>query len=110
MPSSTEKQKRFFGAVMGAKKGKGGVGGKARSVAKNMSEETIKHYLKKAYAKGFADKCAEKGVDPVMLGVTDSSDDSGKPTVNTAKKLLPLADDVAVALAKALGRVGKVEV
>lgn len=46
MPSTTEKQKRFFGAVMGAKKGHGGIGGKARDVAKHMSESKIKDYLK----------------------------------------------------------------
>ena len=47
MPSSTEKQKNFFGAVMGAKKGKKGIGGEAREAAKGMSEEQIKDFLHK---------------------------------------------------------------
>lgn len=55
---------------MGAKKGKGGVGGKARDVAKHMSESTIKDFLHKAdanYSAGFLRKCAEEGVDPDAL-------------------------------------------
>lgn len=67
MPSTTDKQKRFFGAVMGAKHGKKDVSGKAKSVAKDMSKDQIQHYLKKAYAQGFVDKCAELGVDPKAL-------------------------------------------
>jgi hypothetical protein len=66
MPASSEKQRRFFGAVMGAKKGKGGVGGKARKAAKGMSEDQIKDFLHKAedpYVMGFLAKCAEEGVD-----------------------------------------------
>ena len=47
MPSKTEKQKRFFGAVMGAKKGQSGVTGKAKKVAKEMPKKGIKKYLKK---------------------------------------------------------------
>jgi len=70
MPASSEKQRRFFGAVMAAKKGKGGVGGKARSAAKHMSEGQIKDFLKKkgtAYGAGFLRKCAEEGIDPAQL-------------------------------------------
>ena len=46
MPSKSEKQKRFFGAVMGAKKHKKGVKGKAKKVANQMSATQIKHFLK----------------------------------------------------------------
>lgn len=46
MPSTTEKQKRFFGAVMGAKKGQKGVSGAAKKVAKEMPKKEIKKYLK----------------------------------------------------------------
>ena len=46
MPSKTEKQKRFFGAVMGAKKGQKGVSGKAKKVAKEMPKKEIKKFLK----------------------------------------------------------------
>jgi len=70
MPSSSEKQRRFFGAVMAAKKGKGGVGGEARRAAKQMSKQQIKDFLKKkgaAYEAGFLQKCAEAGVDPEQL-------------------------------------------
>ena len=47
MPAKSEKQKKFFGAVMGAKSGQKGVTGAAKKAAKGMSKETIKHYLKK---------------------------------------------------------------
>jgi hypothetical protein len=47
MPSKTEKQKRFFGAVMGAKKGKAKVTGAAKKAAAKMPEKKIKEFLKK---------------------------------------------------------------
>jgi len=47
MPSKTEKQKKFFGAVMGAKKGQEKVSGKAKKVAKDMPKKEIKKFLKK---------------------------------------------------------------
>lgn len=47
MPAKSEKQKKFFGAVMGAKSGQKGVTGAAKKAAKGMSKETIKHFLKK---------------------------------------------------------------
>ncbi len=47
MPAKSEKQRKFFGAVMGAKKGKKNVSGKAKETAKSMSKEGIKHFLKK---------------------------------------------------------------
>jgi hypothetical protein len=46
MPSTTEKQKRFFGAVMGVKKGQKGVSGAAKKAAKEMTKKEIKKYLK----------------------------------------------------------------
>lgn len=46
MPSKTEKQKRFFGAVMGAKKGQKKVSGEAKKVAKEMPKKEIKKFLK----------------------------------------------------------------
>lgn len=46
MPATSEKQKRFFGAVMGAKKGQTGVTGAAKEAAKDMSKTQIKHFLK----------------------------------------------------------------
>jgi hypothetical protein len=46
MPSKSEKQKNFFGAVMGAKKGQQGVSGEAKKVAKKMPKEKIKEFLK----------------------------------------------------------------
>ena len=70
MPASSEKQCRFFGAVMAAKKGKDGVGGEARRAAKQMSKEQIKDFLKKkgaAYEAGFLRKCTEDGIDPAQL-------------------------------------------
>ena len=47
MPAKTEKQRKFFGAVMNAKKGKKGVTGAAKQAAKEMSADTIKDFLKK---------------------------------------------------------------
>jgi hypothetical protein len=47
MPAKTEKQRKFFGAVMSAKKGKKGVTGAAKKAAKEMSKKTIKDFLKK---------------------------------------------------------------
>ena len=47
MPAKTEKQRKFFGAVMSAKKGKKGVTGAAKKAAKEMSADTIKDFLKK---------------------------------------------------------------
>lgn len=46
MPSKTEKQKKFFGAVMGAKKGQKGVSGEAKKVAKKMPKKEIEKFLK----------------------------------------------------------------
>jgi hypothetical protein len=47
MPSKSEKQQKFFGAVMGAKKGQKGVSGAAKKVAKDMPKKEIKKFLKK---------------------------------------------------------------
>jgi len=47
MPATSEKQRKFFGAVMGAKKGEKGPSGKAKKVAKEMPEKEIKKFLKK---------------------------------------------------------------
>ena len=46
MPAKTEKQKRFFGAVEGAKHGEKGVSGKAKKVAKEISDKDAKDMLK----------------------------------------------------------------
>lgn len=46
MPARSEKQKRFFGAVMGAKKGRKNTKGAAKKVAKQMTTAQIKHFLK----------------------------------------------------------------
>jgi len=47
MPSKTEKQKKFFGAVMGAKKGQKNITGAAKKAAREMPEKEIKKFLKK---------------------------------------------------------------
>jgi hypothetical protein len=47
MPAKTEKQRKFFGAVMGAKKSQKGVTGAAKKVSKEMPKKEIKKYLKK---------------------------------------------------------------
>lgn len=45
MPAKSKKQKRFFGAVMGAKTGSENVSGAAKQVAKTMSKKKIKEFL-----------------------------------------------------------------
>lgn len=45
MPATSEKQKRFFGAVMGAKEGEKGVSGAAKEAAEKMSTGQIKNFL-----------------------------------------------------------------
>ena len=47
MPAKSEKQRKFFGAVMGAKKGHKDVTGAANKVAKKMPKKEIKKFLKK---------------------------------------------------------------
>jgi hypothetical protein len=47
MPAKSEKQRKFFGAVMGAKKGQDDVSGEAKKVSKEMSKKEIKKFLKK---------------------------------------------------------------
>lgn len=47
MPAKSEKQRKFFGAVMGAKKGQKGVTGAAKEVAGEMTKKEIKKFLKK---------------------------------------------------------------
>jgi hypothetical protein len=47
MPSKTEKQRRFFGAVMGAKTGQNKVTGAAKKAARGMTKKTVKEFLKK---------------------------------------------------------------
>lgn len=47
MPAKSEKQRKFFGAVMGAKKGQSEVSGAAKKAAKDMPEKEIKKFLKK---------------------------------------------------------------
>ena len=47
MPAKSNKQKRFFGAVMGAKKGQKNVTAAAKKTAREMPEKEIKKFLKK---------------------------------------------------------------
>ena len=47
MPAKSEKQRKFFGVVMGAKKGQKGISGAAKEVAKEMPKKEIKKFLKK---------------------------------------------------------------
>lgn len=46
MPAKSEKQRKFFGAVMGAKKGQKSVTGAAKKAAKEMPEKEVKKFLK----------------------------------------------------------------
>lgn len=90
MPSSTDRQKRFFGAVMGAKKGLKNVSGKAKEVAHSMSESKIKDYLKVAYAQGFIDKCAARNVDPEILAKSAQQPAPAQPAAKPAPAQAPV--------------------
>lgn len=46
MPSTSKKQQKFFGAVMGAKTGKSNVSGAAKAAAKGMTKSQISDFLK----------------------------------------------------------------
>ncbi len=46
MPAKSEKQRKFFGAVMSAKKGQKDVSGEAKKASKEMSKKEIKKFLK----------------------------------------------------------------
>jgi hypothetical protein len=62
MPAKSEKQRKFFGAVMGAKKGQKGVTGAAKKAAKEMPEKEIKKFLKK--------ESFEDAVNAVLKNIT----------------------------------------
>ena len=98
MPATSEKQRKFFGAVMGAKKGKPGSSGKAKEVAKDMNKGQIKDFLtvKAEYAQGFMDKCAAFGIDPEQL-IKASAEDSEQlpPGIEPAAKGNKLTNMVA---------------
>ena len=47
MPAKSEKQRKFFGAVMSAKKGKKGVSGAAKKAASEMTTKQVSDFLKK---------------------------------------------------------------
>jgi hypothetical protein len=47
MPAKTEKQRKFFGAVMGAKKGQRNIKGAGKKASEEMSKSQIKDFLKK---------------------------------------------------------------
>ena len=59
MPAKSEKQRKFFGAVMSAKKGQKGVTGAAKKAAKEMPEKEIKHFLKKESFDSIIDSIVE---------------------------------------------------
>ena len=90
MPAKTEKQKRFFGAVMGAKKGQKNVSGKAKKVAKQMPKKKIKDFLKtkdkdkKSCWKGYKKMgTKKKGNRRVNKCVKESTDNLDKPIVES---------------------------
>ena len=55
MPATSEKQRRFFGAVMGAKEGQKGVSGAAKKAAKGMTKKQIRDFLKKESTECFTE-------------------------------------------------------
>lgn len=109
MPAKTEKQKKFFGAVMGAKKGQKGVKGPAKKTAKKMTKKQIKKYLKKEsfndvyrnlieQTEGLADweigveESPEYAEGEARQGYEDSSDDEFE--IDSIEVLHDLHDDI----------------
>ena len=82
MPAKSEKQRKFFGAVMGAKKGKEGASGKAKEVAKDMPEKEIKKFLKT----GEEDECWK---DYNQVGMKKKK---GKKVPNCVPKKEPISE------------------
>lgn len=65
MPAKSEKQRKFFGAVMGAKKGQSKVSGAAKKVAKDMPKKEIKKFLKKESFESAINNILEKYFKPI---------------------------------------------
>jgi hypothetical protein len=89
MPATSEKQKRFFGAVMGAKKGQKGVTGAAKQAAKGMSKKQIKDFLKTEedaeQPKKITQKDTLKGIRKQMPPPQKTFDSSNKKKYNRQK-------------------------
>ena len=85
MPAETEKQKKFFGAVKGAKKGQKNVSGEAKKVAKQMPKKKIKDFLEtkdedeESCWKGYK----KMGKRQVNKCVKESTDNLDKPIVES---------------------------
>lgn len=87
MPSTSEKQKKFFGAVMGAKKGQKNVSGKAKKVAKEMPKKEIKKFLK---TEGEEDECWK---DYEQVGMKEKK---GKKVPNCVPKKKKLNESTSI--------------
>jgi hypothetical protein len=108
MPAKSEKQRKFFGAVMGAKKGKKGASGKAKKVAKEMPKKKIKKFLtKEAFddKKEFFEIYVKSTDGPLTVHERGFNNEIGfldeKEAINTAikkKKLYPNMDFVVRAI------------
>lgn len=88
MPSKTDKQRKFFGAVMGAKKGQKNVSGAAKKAAKDMSEKEIKKFLKKEEdSESIAKKVAKNGAAKFSKKAPKKREKTAPPTqVQKSKK------------------------
>lgn len=88
MPSKTDKQRKFFGAVMGAKKGQKNVSGAAKKVAKDMPEKEIKKFLKKEEdSESIAKKVAKTGAAKFSKKAPKKREKTAPPTqVQKSKK------------------------
>lgn len=88
MPSKTDKQRKFFGAVMGAKKGQKNVSGAAKKVAKDMPEKEIEKFLKKEEdSESIAKKVAKTGAAKFSKKAPKKREKTAPPTqVQKSKK------------------------
>lgn len=90
MPSKSEKQRKFFGAVMGAKKGKGKVKGAAKKVAKEMPEKEIKKFLKKESYDDVVNSYLKKYLLEMDVRQDPREGFGGDPFVDPTEEMEPL--------------------
>lgn len=88
MPSKTDKQRKFFGAVMGAKKGSSKVSGAAKKVAKDMPKKEIEKFLKKEEdSESIAKKVSKNGSVKLSKKAPKKREKTAPPTqVQKSKK------------------------
>jgi len=107
MPSKSEKQRKFFGAVMGAKKGKGKVTGAAKKVAKEMPEKKIKKFLKTESYDAVVNSYLKKYLIEMDVRQDPREGFGGDPFIDTTEEMEPLEvspEEMFKAVANVIGQ------